>query len=123
MIEILIGLTAGIVSGMGIGGGAVLIPAVILFLGASQGQAQSLNLLFFFPTALIALWTHMKNKSIEKKYVVKLISYGVLGAVVGSIIAINLDAGLLRKLFAGFLLLMGIREIMQSNKQKSSYKK
>lgn len=123
MIEMLIGLTAGIVSGMGIGGGAVLIPAVILFLGASQGQAQSVNLLFFFPTAIIALWTHIKNKSIEKKYILKLISYGVFGAVVGSIIAINLESGVLRKLFAGFLLLMGIREVLQSNKQKSSNRK
>jgi uncharacterized membrane protein YfcA len=119
MLVILIGFFAGIIGGMGIGGGTILIPSLVFFLGTKQHTAQSVNLISFIPTASVAILIHLRHKSIEKKIVVKLILLGVIGAVLGSFIAVNLDAQLLKKFFAGFLLLMGLYEIFsKKNLQK-----
>ena len=111
MLVILIGFFAGIIGGMGIGGGTILIPSLVFFLGTEQHTAQSVNLISFIPTASVAILIHLRNKSIEKKLVLKLILLGIIGAVIGSFIAVNLNAQLLKKFFAGFLLLMGLYEI------------
>jgi hypothetical protein len=67
MLLSLIGFLSGIVSGMGIGGGAILIPALVIFVNPEQHIAQSVNLLFFIPTALMALVIHIRNKRIDLK--------------------------------------------------------
>jgi len=108
---ILAGLAAGIVSGMGIGGGAILIPALTIFLGLEQQQAQHINLLYFIPTAALALRVHVKEGNIEKKGLLPLILWGLPGAICGALIALKLDANYLRKGFAVFLLAMAVYEI------------
>ena len=62
----LAGFLSGIISGMGIGGGAILIPVVTLTMGFGQKEAQFLNLVYFIPTAIAALYKHRKNGNIEK---------------------------------------------------------
>lgn len=116
ILLILIGLISGIISGMGIGGGTILIPALSIFFDYNQQSAQNINLIYFIPTAVIALFTHVKNKNVEKTVLWKIILFGFIGAVLGSIIAVNIDSGLLRKLFGGFLLLMGISELIKKEK-------
>ena len=74
------GFFAGTVAGMGIGGGAVLIPVLAMVLGMDQRTAQGINLLYFIPTGLIALWMHKKNKKINKKLVKGLAWYGIFAA-------------------------------------------
>ncbi|MCL2840829.1 MAG: sulfite exporter TauE/SafE family protein [Defluviitaleaceae bacterium] len=111
MMYILAGLAAGIVSGMGIGGGAILIPALTIFLGLEQQQAQHINLLYFIPTAALALRVHVKEGNIEKKGLLPLILWGLPGAICGALIALKLDANYLRKGFAVFLLAMAVYEI------------
>jgi len=108
---ILVGFAAGIISGMGIGGGAILIPALTFLFGMQQQNAQHINLLYFIPTALLAVRVHNKNGNIEKKGLWKLIIWGLVGALPGALIAVNIDAGYLRKGFAVFLLAMGLYEI------------
>lgn len=110
---VVIGFFAGIISGMGIGGGTILIPALVLLLDIGQQQAQGINLLYFLPTAVVALWTHNKNGNVVWGQVKPIALWGILGAVVGSLVAISLDGEVLRKVFGGFLLLMGLREIRQ----------
>ncbi len=106
----IVGILSGVISGLGIGGGTILIPALTIFMGMDQKVAQYLNLIYFIPTALIAVFVHLKNKNIEKNLLPSLIIFGVLGASVGSFIAINLGSDLLKKFFAIFLLVMGIIE-------------
>ncbi|MCL2198208.1 MAG: sulfite exporter TauE/SafE family protein [Defluviitaleaceae bacterium] len=108
---VLVGLLSGIVSGMGIGGGAILIPALTLFMDIGQQKAQNINLLYFIPTAIIALFVHKKNNNIEKKGLLPLILWALPGAVAGAIIAVNIDANYLRKGFAIFLLCMAVYEL------------
>lgn len=69
---------AGIVSGMGIGGGAILIPVILWVTDVTQQQAQGVNLLYFLPTAAVALVTHVKNGSVETPVAKSLIWTGLL---------------------------------------------
>ena len=108
---ILVGFAAGIISGMGIGGGAILIPALTLLFGMQQQNAQHINLLYFIPTAFLAVRVHHKNNNIEKKGLWRLILWGLVGAAPGALIAVKINANYLRKGFAVFLLAMGAYEI------------
>lgn len=118
MLYTLIGLFAGIISGMGIGGGTILIPALIIFTSLNQQQAQGLNLLCFIPAAIVAFFTHMKQKNIETSYCLPLIITGLIGAYIGSNLAVKINSHLLRLLFAGFLFIMGIYEFFCKGKKK-----
>lgn len=112
MYVFLIGIIAGIFGGMGIGGGTILIPALIIFIKVDQRTAQSINLISFIPASLVALIIHYKNRNIEKRITKKLIFPGIIAAFIGSLIAIKLNPILLKKIFGIFLFVMGIFEIM-----------
>jgi hypothetical protein len=96
---------------MGIGGGAILIPALTIFLEIGQQKAQNINLLYFIPTAIIALHVHKKEGNIEKNGLLPLIFFAIPGAIIGAIIAVKIDANYLRKGFAIFLLAMSFYEL------------
>ena len=116
IILLLIGLGAGIVSGMGMGGGTILIPALVLPINPQQHTAQSVNLLFFIPTAVVALIIHIKNKHIDFKMAVPIIAFGMCGSFVGSWLAMRLAGGELKRLFGFFLLAMSIYEMFRKGK-------
>ena len=109
---VLIGFLSGIISGMGIGGGAILIPSLVFLFGFDQQAAQHINLIYFIPTAIIALCTHAKAGNIETSVLPKIIFFGLIGAGVGSFIAVKADPELLRRIFGGFLLCVGVRELL-----------
>ena len=69
---------------MGIGGGTILIPALTMFVGANQHIAQGVNLLYFIPTAVVALFVHKKNNALELKIAIPIILFGIAGAGLGS---------------------------------------
>ncbi|MBQ7916526.1 MAG: sulfite exporter TauE/SafE family protein [Firmicutes bacterium] len=116
----LAGAASGILSGMGIGGGVLLIPALVIFGGVAQHSAQGVNLLYFLPTAAAALWIHRKSGQLEKRVLPMLIIGGVLGALAGGYVANILEADVLRKLFGGFVIVMGILEIRKGFKHEQS---
>ena len=109
----IIGLLSGIISGMGIGGGTILIPSLIFFSSLKQQEAQGINLIVFIPVAIVALVVHAKEKNIDFKYGKWIILGGIGGAIIGSIIAMKIEANSLRKYFGIFLLLIGIYEFIK----------
>lgn len=111
MIEIAAGFFSGIISGMGIGGGMILIPALVFFLLLPQHKAQAINLWYFIPTAIIALIVHAKNKNVEFKKSLWVILSGVPASLLGAYLAFRIDAALLGKLFGIFLAIFGIKEV------------
>jgi uncharacterized membrane protein YfcA len=119
LIYSLIGLASGVISGMGIGGGAILIPALSIFFSMDQKTAQNINLIYFVPTAVIALISHAKQGNIEKKPLVPMIAAGLFGAAGGSFLAVSLDASFLRKMFGVFLLAMGVYEFFRKDEKKA----
>ncbi len=116
MILIIIGLASGIISGMGMGGGTILIPALIFFANTPQHLAQSINLSVFFPTSIVALWIHTKNKHVRYRLAFKIIATGVVGALIGSKLAVSISTHTLRRLFGIFILAMGIYELFRKTK-------
>ena len=111
MIEILTGIIAGSISGLGMGGGTILILVLSNFLGIEQHIAQATNLVFFIPTAISAIIINLKQKLINLKLSLIIILSGVIGTIIGSEIAISLNATNLKKYFGIFLLLISINEI------------
>ena len=111
MGEILIGIVSGIISGAGIGGGTILIFLLSFVMGVEQHIAQATNLIFFIPTSIVAIIVNLKNKNIDLKLATIISICGVIGAIIGANIAINIDVGLLKKIFGIFLALVAINEI------------
>jgi len=116
LIFVLIGLAAGLAAGLGVGGGAILIPLLTLFAGLDQQTAQGINLLYFLPTALIAVIIHRKNKKINKRLVLSVGLYGVAGAFGGAFLAMAVKPDALRTLFGYFLLAIGLYELFGKEK-------
>lgn len=110
-MQIIIGFFSGIISGMGIGGGAILIPTLTLLESVDQQTAQGINLVYFLPTAIVSLIVHIKNKRVETKTALVLGISGIFGAVGGSLLAVRLSGDLLGRLFGIFLLFIGGYEL------------
>ena len=108
MKEIIIGLIAGIIGGLGMGGGTVLILLLSTISNVEQHIAQATNVIFFVPMAIAAIFTFIKNKNIRFKLAIPISLLGIVGASIGAIIAINLDMQVLRKVFGAFLILIAI---------------
>lgn len=110
MLEGLTGIISGAISGMGMGGGTILITILVCFLGIEQKVAQAVNLVFFIPTSIVATIVNIKNKEINWKIAVPISILGTIGAFIGSFIATKIEVGNLRKMFAIFLILIAIFE-------------
>ncbi len=113
----LVGFCSGIISGMGIGGGTILIPALLFLTDITQQQAQGVNLIYFIPTAVTALITHQKKGNLDWKTAKPIALLGLAGAAAGAFLAVSLESDLLRKIFGGFLFLMGLSEIFKKKEK------
>ena len=125
MIEILTGFISGIVSGTGMGGGTILILCLSIFLGINQKIAQATNLIFFIPTSIAAIYVNIKKKKIDFKVAKTIILFGIIGAIIGAVIAQRMDTRLLKKSFGIFLAFIAIHEIyvifkMYKNKKSNN---
>lgn len=128
MIEILTGFVSGIVSGTGMGGGTILILCLTIFLGIDQKISQATNLIFFIPTSIAAIYVNIKEKNINFKVAKVIIFWGIIGAIIGAVIAQKMDTNLLKKSFGVFLAFIAIHEIyvifkMYKNKKNNNNKK
>ena len=123
MKEILIGSISGIFSGVGMGGGTILIFLLTSFLGLEQHIAQATNLIYFVPTAISAMIVNYREKNIDTKLATFISVCGIIGAVIGAIISVNIEVERLRKFFGIFLAIVAIHEIYTLIKQYKSYRK
>lgn len=112
------GLSAGILSGMGMGGGTVLIPILTLLLSVDQHAAQGVNMMAFLPGALLALWIHRRDGRLAIKQGVSLLLWGIVGAIGGAFIATCLSAEWLKKAFGVFLIVLAFVQWRSSGQKK-----
>ena len=117
MVGIIFGIISGIVTGLGMGGGTILILLLSLFMGMEQHIAQATNLVFFIPTSLAAIITNIKQKNVNLKLAITISSFGIIGAIIGSMISNNISSQNLRKYFAIFIILIAIHEIYKLYKE------
>ncbi len=110
MMLFLSSVISGAIGGMGIGGGVVLIPVLTSFFDIGQREAQFINLVYFVPVAICALFVHKKAGNLEWKKALFMAMGGVAGALAGSALAAKMSLGLLRRLFGAFLFVIGIMQ-------------
>ncbi|MBS4025092.1 MAG: sulfite exporter TauE/SafE family protein [Clostridia bacterium] len=110
MMIILIGLGMGILSGLAIGGGTLLVPALVILANTEQHIAQGVSLAAFIPTAVVAVYTHYRQNNVKIKLALFLAVGSMLGAIVGANLAAEISPDMLRKIFGGFLIAMGFYE-------------
>ncbi len=118
---ILIGLLSGVVTGLGMGGGSILILLLTTFMSVPQHTAQATNLIFFIPTAITAIIVHFKNKNVDKSIGQKLLYSAILGSAIGAYLTSHINGSNLKKYFGMFLLVVGTLEIITT--LKKLYKK
>ena len=111
MFEILIGTISGFISGMGMGGGTILILCLSMFMNIEQHIAQATNLVFFIPTSIIAIVTNIKQKNIDFKVGIPIAISGIIGAIIGAFYASKTNVKDLKKYFGVFIGLIAIWEI------------
>jgi uncharacterized protein len=111
-----IGLTAGFLAGLlGIGGGILMVPAMVLVLGFGQHVAQGTSLLVIIPAALTGSLTHYRKGRFKVRDALWLAAGGIIGAALGSVFALSIEDDVLRKLFAGLLFIFGLRMLLPRN--------
>jgi uncharacterized membrane protein YfcA len=118
IIVIIIGLVAGMLGGMvGIGGGLVIVPALMYFLAFSQHQAQGTSLgLLVLPVAILAVLNYYKNGYVDFR-VVGLLAIGfVVGSYFGSKMALSVPQLTLKRIFAIFMIVIALKMLFIDKK-------
>lgn len=113
---------SGLLGAMGFGGGSVLIIYLTTFLSTGQKEAQGINLLFFLLTGIFANISNNRKKLIDKKSILPFLLFALPGLLTGYFILPHIETELLRKLFGGVLLLLGLRELF-SKKDKQEHRR
>ena len=119
----IVSLIIAILSGMGVGGGGLLVIYLTLFENTPQIIAQGANLTFFLAAGLASTIYNAKKKKIVWKHTLALSISGVAFALITSIFTSKINPDLLRKIFGGMLILSGSASLISSfvkNKQKKN---
>lgn len=117
LISILVGTALGFLSGLGIGGGSLLILWLTLVLNMNPQTARGINLLFFIPSALTAGYFRWKQGSIHFRRILPAMIGGCASALGFSLLSANLDVSMLKKCFGVLLIATGLRELFYKSKQ------
>lgn len=116
-VSVIVGSLLGFLTGMGVGGGSLLILWLTLVLTLDQAAARGINLLFFLPASAICCIFRLKQKKVNLKVCLPAILSGCIAAVLASLASTAMDTQLLRKPFGILLLATGLREILYRPKE------
>ncbi len=115
------GVFTGFFSGMmGIGGGSIMVAAMVLFAGFSQYTAQGSSLLAMVPAAMVGSYTHWRLGNVVLGVLPWIVGGIIVGTYFGSSLALRLSEPNLRLVFAGMLILMGLRDIRGAAKKRAA---
>lgn len=111
LILVIIGVAAGMLAGLvGVGGGVIIIPALIYFLGFTQKEAQGTSLgILLLPVGILAVINYYKQGFIDIKVVIIISLAFIVGGFFGSKLALSVSQDTLRKLFGTLLLILAIK--------------
>ena len=116
MVKMLVGAALGFLSGLGVGGGSLLLLWLTLVMGVDQPTARVMNLLFFLPCALVATAFRWKQSKPNWRLILPAAAGGLLGALLGSRLGPMLNTTLLQKAFGILFLITGLRELRWKQK-------
>lgn len=119
IILILVGIAAGMLSGLvGIGGGIIIVPALVYFLAFSQKMAQGTSLgILLLPIGILGVLQYYKEGYIDLKVVLIISLAFLVGSYFGSKIALRMPNELVKKIFAIFMILIAIKILFFDNKK------
>ncbi len=111
LILLAVGLAAGFLSGMvGIGGGIIIVPVLVYFLGFTQHQAQGTTLfMFLLPIGILGVMNYHKQGYVDYKTALIICSTFVFGSYFGSKLAISLDQKTVKQIFGAIIILLGAK--------------
>lgn len=120
IIIILIGIAAGILSGLvGVGGGIIIVPALVYFVGFSQKTAQGTSLgLILLPVGILGVLQYYKQGHIDVKVVWILAAGFLIGGFLGSKIALSLSQETVKKIFAVLMIIIAIKMLFIDKPKK-----
>ncbi len=121
LLLLLVGLIAGTLSGLvGVGGGIIMVPALVLFLGFTQKQAQGTSLgIMLLPVGILAVLQYHKQGYLNFNTVFIMSAAFVVGGFLGSKLALNLSDDKMKKIFAVVLLLVSLKMLFFDNSAKN----
>jgi uncharacterized protein len=112
---IAIGLAGGFVAGLlGVGGGVLFVPGLVIFLSLSQQQAEATSLLAIIPVAIVGTYRQDRYGNVRRPDALLLGLLSVAGAVAGVALANALSGALLRDLFAVFMVVVALQLIRRT---------
>lgn len=113
LILLAVGLLAGYLSGLvGIGGGIIIVPVLVYFLGMTQQMAQGTTLfMFLFPIGILGVMQYTKANMLDWRAAAFIAVTFVIGSLFGSKTAMSIDSNLLKKIFGGIIILLGIKMV------------
>jgi uncharacterized membrane protein YfcA len=109
-------------SGMGIGGGGLFVIYLNLFSDMPQIHMQAINLIFFIFAAGASLLIHLSARKIYGKAILIMVIFGILGSLIGSALAMNINGELLGKIFGCMLVLAGSYSFFRARRNKKNKK-
>ena len=115
-VMLIVGILLGFLSGIGVGGGSLLMLWLTLVLELEHTVARGINLLFFIPSALIASFFRWKQGSLEIRSILPGILAGCIAAGICSYLSRSMDISVIKKLFGILLLFTGLRELLYKPK-------
>lgn len=117
-MAVIIGTLLGVLSGLGTGGGSLLIIWLTLAQQVPGPQAKAMNLLFFLPSALIACMFRWKQGRLSVRKVLPAIIAGSISAGIFAWLSEQWDTEILKKFFGALLLFTGVRELLYKPKER-----
>lgn len=121
LIAVAVGVVAGAYAGLlGVGGGIIMVPAMVLLLDQPQRVAEGTSLLAIVGTSFAAARAHHRNRLILPRWAGLLAAGGVGGAVLGSLAAVALieDEDVLRRIFGAFLIVVAARIVVRRSGER-----
>lgn len=118
LLAVLIGFVGGFAGGLlGIGGGAIYVPAMVLLMDEQQHLAQGVSLAAIIATALVGGLTHLRQQNVDLTTVAWIAPAAAIAAFGAALLADVLDAAMLRRIFAVVVLFFSLRMIVESLRQ------
>ena len=117
-LDVLAGCATGIITGFGIGGGTLLVLWLTMVRKTDQLASQGINLLYFLPSAACALVSHIRNGRVIWRAVIFCTVAGVPVTVFAALFAAGIDTSLLRRIFGGFLIAVGVSELLRGGSKR-----
>ncbi len=118
---IAIGLAAGVVAGLlGVGGGVLFVPGLVIFLGLGQHQAEATSLLAIVPVAIVGTLRHNRYGNVVRRDALLLGLLSVAGAAAGVALANALSGALLRDAFAALMLIVAAQLVRRALREGGS---